>query len=303
MATGFEVLGAVGTALQLVKLATNVVEFFSDMATGFNDMDGKIGRINRELKDFKESAKFAHLNLDHYQIDDLGLKQVLCQYESTISQLGRKMQKIHGRKWLWGKTKMWMQLMKSDSEVAMLREQLRQHTRELLTKFTAAALAHIKKDVKEIKKDVRGVQSDVRAHYEFSRSSHQSIMSSQNSSEENIKAFIDARLATLSITTPTLPPADLDDDGLFDFDSPPLSPLDTSPPDSPPLSPVNGSPVGSIAASTTAWCYGYLKRRDSTDTFAWCEEGSCYAHSVNSTTTSDGGHPFAPSSLPASLAS
>lgn len=290
MATGFEVLGAVGTALQLVKLATNAVEFFSDMATGFKDLDGKIGLINKELKDFKESAKFAHLNLDHYQIDDLGLKQALCRYESTISQLGRKMQKIHGKKKLWGKTKMWMQLMKSDSEVAMLREQLRQHTRELLTKFTAAALVQIKKDVKEIKRDVKGVQSDVRAHYEFSRSSHQSIMSSQNSSEENIKAFIDSRLATLSITTPTLPPADLDDDGLFDFHSPPLSP-------------VNGSPVGSIAASTTAWCYYNLKRKDSKDSYAFCEGSSCYALSVNSTTTSDGGHPFAPSSFPASLAS
>lgn len=127
------------------------------MATGLNDLDGKIGLISKELKDFKGSAKFAQLNLHHYQVDNLGLKQSLCQYESTISHLGRKMQKIHGKKKLWDKTKMRMQLTKSDSEVAMLREELRKHTQELLTKFTATALVQIKKDVKEIEIDVRGV--------------------------------------------------------------------------------------------------------------------------------------------------
>lgn len=64
MATGLEVLGAVGTALQLVEIASQAVAYFSDMTTGFKDLDGKVGNIYQDLDNFKDSAKWAHRNLE-----------------------------------------------------------------------------------------------------------------------------------------------------------------------------------------------------------------------------------------------
>jgi uncharacterized protein YoxC len=156
--TGLEVLGAVGASLQLVGLATKAVKLFSDMSTGFKDADGKAALIHQELSNFKQCAKFANHNLNHTQVDDVGLEH--------IWQLGHKMQTIQAEKMLFGKTEMWMKLMSSDSDVNMLREQLQKHTSELMGKFTVVMLKEINGDVKEIK-------SDVRAHYDFSRSTHQ----------------------------------------------------------------------------------------------------------------------------------
>jgi hypothetical protein len=98
MATGLEVLGAVGAAFQLVELAAKAFKLFSDMSTGFKDANGEAALIRRELFNFKQSAKFAHNNLKHLRVDDIGLQQSLLKYESSISQLGHKMQAIHGRK-------------------------------------------------------------------------------------------------------------------------------------------------------------------------------------------------------------
>ena len=135
-----EVLGAVSASLALVGLATKAVKLFSDMSTGFKDADGKAALIHQDLFNFKQSAKFAHHKLEHVKVDDLGLKQCLVKYEGSIAQLGHKMQAIQGSKRLWGKTKKWMELMSSDSEVTMLRQQLKQHTSELTEKFTLVML-------------------------------------------------------------------------------------------------------------------------------------------------------------------
>jgi hypothetical protein len=262
-----EALGAVSASLALVILATKVVKFFSDMSTGFKDADGKAKLIHEDLYNFKLGAKFAHNNLDHLKVDDLGLKQCLVKYEVSIAQLGHKMQAIHGKKRLWGQTKKWMELMSSDSEVAMLRQHLKQHlkqhTSELTEKFTLAMLQEIKGDVKEIK-------TDVRANHAFNMSAHQSVMLWQQSSDERLDT-IEAKLdAAIGLQTPKMSPFHLDDDDLFDLDleSPPLSP-------SPPASP--------------RWCVDNLVRRNSTDSYAMCEASSCYAVSINSTTTSNGG--------------
>lgn len=262
MATGIEVLGAVAASLQLVQLAAKAVSLFSDMSTGFKDADGKAALIHQELFNFKQSAKFAHHNLDHLKVDDLGLKQSLVKYEGSISQLGHKMQAIQGKKRLWGQTKKWMALMSNDSEVTMLRHQLKQHTTELTEKFTLTMLKGIKEDVKEIK-------TDVRAHYDFNRSTHQSVMLWQQSSDEKLDTLKAKLDAAIGLQTPVLSPFRLDDDDLFDLDSPPLSP-------SPPASP--------------RWCHFNLVRRNSTDSSAWCESSSCCAFSAHSTTTLDGGH-------------
>ncbi|KAM0704342.1 hypothetical protein Q7P35_008576 [Cladosporium inversicolor] len=120
------------------------------MSTGFTDADKKAALIHQDLFDFKQSAKFAHHNLEHVKIHDLGLKQSLVKYEGTISQLGHKMQAIQGKKRLWSKTKKWMELMSSDSEVTMLRNQLKQHTREMTEKFTLVMLERMKQDVKAV---------------------------------------------------------------------------------------------------------------------------------------------------------
>jgi hypothetical protein len=267
MATVVEILGTVAASLQLVALATKAVKLFSDMSTGFKDADGKAALIHQDLLNFKQSAKFAYHNLEHVKVDDLGLKQCLVKYEGSIAQLGHKMQAIQGRKRLWGKTKKWMELMSSDSEVTMLRQQLKQHTSELTEKFTLVMLQEIKGDVKEIK-------TDVRAHYDFSRTTHQSVMLWQQSSIERLDTIESKLDAAVALQTPTLSPFRLDDDDLFDFDL-----------ESPPLSP---SP--SPAASSPRWCVGNIVRRNSTDSTAFCDASSCDALSEHSTTTPDGGH-------------
>jgi hypothetical protein len=167
------------------------------MSTGFKDAEGKAALIHQDLYNFKQSAKFAHHNLKHLKVDSLGLEQCLVKYEGTIAQLGQKMQAIQGRKRLWGMTKEWMELMWSDSEVMMLREQLRQHTSELTEKFTLVMLQEIKGDVQEIK-------TDVRAHYDFSRSTHQSVMLWQQSSDERLDTLESKLDAAIGLQTPKI---------------------------------------------------------------------------------------------------
>jgi len=217
-----EVLGAASASIHLVKLAAGTVKFFSDMASGFKDLDGKVALVHTDLYSFEQNARVAHQNLERVKVDDLGLTQLLSRYKSTITKLRGKMEKINHKKKLWGKTKMWMQLMKSDSEVLMLREQLRRHSGELLHKFTVTTLLQVKQDVKAIRQDVRQVSTTVHTHHEFSRNAHQSIMLGQQSimlhqrsSEENLRRLIDSRLPVQNIQTPTAPPAHY---------SPPVSP-------------------------------------------------------------------------------
>jgi hypothetical protein len=273
-----EVLGAVAASLQLVGLATKAVRLFSDMSTGFKDADKTAALIHEDLFNFKQSAKFAHHNLEHVKIDDLGLRQSLVKYEGTIAQLGHKMQAIQGKKRLWSQTKKWMKLMSSDSEVTMLRNQLKQHTSELTEKFTLVMLERMKQDVKEIK-------TEVRAHHEFSRSAHQSVMLWQQGSEERLDT-IEAKLdAAISLQTPTLSPFRLDDDGLFDLldlGSPPRSIISSSPPTTPPAA--GNSPVRSSSplSDRSIFCTRNITRRNSDDTLAWCSASSCDANSIHS---------------------
>jgi hypothetical protein len=160
--SGFEVAGAVGVAFQLANVATKAVKLFSEMSTGFKDTDGTAARIHNELSSFKQSAKAARNNLNDLRIDNLDLKQALLQYEDTVTQLRYKMQIIQSKTKLVGRTKMWMELMSSDSEVTMLRRQLRQHTRDLTQNFNLVMLKGLTGDVREIKT----VTGD---HYELSR--------------------------------------------------------------------------------------------------------------------------------------
>jgi hypothetical protein len=294
MATPVEVLGAVSASLHLVELATKAVKLFSDMSTGFKDADGKAALIHQELFNFKQSAKFANHNLNHTQVHDVGLKQSLLKYEDSISQLGYKMQAIQAKKKLIGRTKMWMKLMSSDSEVNMLRQQLEKHTGELMGKFTVVMLKEIKGDVKEIK-------TDVRAHYDFSRSTHQynvsahqSVMLRHEASDEKIDTLTAKLEAAIGLQTPVLSPFRLDDDDLFDLHTPPLSPsppLSASPPLSPAMSPAaDVTPEGSSSRTSGAWCGQNMVRRDSTDTYAYCEGSDCDAYSFTSRNTEDSMH-------------
>lgn len=292
MATGLEVLGAVGASLQLVELATKAVKLFSDMTTGFKDTDKKAALIHQDLFNFKQSAKFAHHNLGHVQIDDLGLKQSLVKYEDTIAQLGQKMQKIQSKKRLWNKAKKWIELMSNDSEVTMLRGQLKQHTSELTEKFTLAMLERMKHDVTGIKQDVKKIKTRVGNHHEFSRSAHQQVMLWQQSSDERLDT-IEAKLdAAVGLKTPNLSPFRLDDPDLFDLNSPPHSP----PPTTSPAADV--SPAASL--SSTRWCFSNIVRRSSSDTLAWCESSSCYACSAHSDYSS---HAWVAGTRPVSSAS
>jgi hypothetical protein len=142
--SGFEVAGAVGVAIQLAGVATKAFKLFSDMSRGFKDVDGTAARIHNELSSFKQSAKAARNNLKDLKIDNLDLKQALLEYEHTVAQLHRKMQVIQSKKQLVGRTKMWMELMSSDSEVTMLRRQLKRHTSELSKNFTLVELKGIR---------------------------------------------------------------------------------------------------------------------------------------------------------------
>lgn len=286
MATGLEVLGAVGAAFQLVELAAKAFKLFSDMSTGFKDANGEAALIRRELFNFKQSAKFAHNNLKHLRVDDIGLQQSLLKYESSISQLGHEMQAIHGRKRPWGQTKNWMKLMSKDSEVTMLRHQLKQHTSELAEKFTLVTLKEIRDAVKEI-------EAVGQAHYDLSKNARQEdtlwkqadTLWKQASTESLniIKAAVDGGA---SLQTPVLSPYRFDDDHLFDLDTPPLSP---SPPGSAPISPVESVSPDWIEQLN---CPFPLTRRHSTDTLAWCEGSDCYANSIHSSKTGDGRHRF-----------
>jgi hypothetical protein len=313
MATGLEVVGAVSASLHLVELATKAVKLFSDMSTGFKDADGKAALIHQELFNFKQSAKFANHNLSHVQVDDLGLKQSLSKYEDSISQLGYKMQTIQAKKKLIGRTKMWMKLMSSDSEVNMLRQQLEKHTGELMGKFTVVMLKEIKGDVKEIK-------TDVRAHYDFSRSTHQynvsayqSIMLRHEASEEKLDTLAAKFEAAIGLQTPVMSPFRTDDNDLFDLHTPPLSPsppLSASPPfsASPPLSPAispaaDVTPEGSSPRTSGAWCGQNMVRRDSTDTYAYCEGSDCDAYSFTSRGTEASMHRLRTITRAGSLAS
>jgi uncharacterized phage infection (PIP) family protein YhgE len=184
--SGFEVAGAVGVAFQLANVATKAVKLFSEMSTGFKDTDGTAARIHNELSSFKQSAKAARNNLSDLKIDNLDLEQALLQYEDTVTQLRYKMQIIQSKTKLVGRTKMWMELMSSDSEVTMLRRQLRQHTRDLTQNFTLVMLKGLTGDVREIKT----VTGD---HYELSRTmqrdqerAHRENALSHRASEERL---------------------------------------------------------------------------------------------------------------------
>lgn len=187
------------------------------------------------------------------------------------------MKKIHGKKRLWGKTKMWMKLMKSDGEVQVLREKLRKHIREILVKFEVSTLVQMKKYIKVIGEDVVRIKSttqnihhDVRTGHGRMESRLNSVMLSQQSSEEELRLIHEKleELTVQNIQTPVLSPIDLENDGdLFELDyasSLPSSPLD-SPPGTPP------SPEE---------CWGYLTHNSSSDTFTHCSRSDCDAYSI-----------------------
>jgi hypothetical protein len=179
-----------------------------------------------------------------------------------------------------------MKLMSKDSEVTILRHQLKRHTSELAEKFTLATLKEIRDAVKEIK-------AVGQAHYDLSKNARQEdtlwkqadTLWKQASTESLniIKAAVDGGA---SLQTPVLSPYRFDDDHLFDLDTPPLSP---SPPGSAPI-----SPVGSVSPDEIEQlgCPSRLTRRHSTDTLAWCERPDCYANSIHSSKTFYGRHWF-----------
>lgn len=282
MATGLEILGAVGTALQLLELAGKAVNFFSSMSTGFKDVDGEILKIHQDLSNFRASVKFAHQNLDHEQVNDLDLTRALQRYETTIQQFGRKMKTIRRKKKLWGNVKRWMKLMKRDSEVQMLRSQLLEHTKEIMIKFQVSTLVQIKKGVKEIKQDVHQVRTDVHRVESNMRTGFDSLTLHTQRSDESLRAFIKTNFEAFrvqGIETPALSPAN----------SPPLSPVTTSPPDSPPsesppleVESPPGSPLSVSSDQSSISCGGAFWRRNSGDTFAHCNASDCDAVSLRS---------------------
>jgi hypothetical protein len=162
--SGFEVAGAVGLAVTLVGQSKNVYDFFCDMASGFKDRDGKITTIRGELHSFKRFAKYAHSNLERQQLaDNLDLRRCLIRYQNTVLQLGRRLKYIRRQRSIWGTTRKWMKLMKSDAGIHATRRQLVQHRQEILMKFSVSTLVQIRSDTRAVGRNVGRARDDIRA--------------------------------------------------------------------------------------------------------------------------------------------
>jgi hypothetical protein len=201
--SGVEVLGAFAASIQLIGLAGKAVKLFFEMSRGFEDANGEAALIHEELSSFKQSAKFASENLKRLRVDDLGLEQSIWRYQGSITKLVLKMEAIESRKKLIGQTRMWMELMSTDSEVTKLRGTLRRHTRELAANFTLSMLDETWRDGKKTRRDGEMTQRDGKktrkyveerktAQFDFIRSTRQDRESERQDREsmrEELESF------------------------------------------------------------------------------------------------------------------
>jgi hypothetical protein len=244
--SGFEVAGAVGLAVTLVGQSKNVYDFFCDMASGFKDRDGKITTIRGELHPFKRFAKYAHSNLERQQLaDNLDLRRCLIRYQNTVLQLGRRLKYTRRQRSIWGTTRKWMKLMKSDAGIHATRRQLVQHRQEILMKFSVSTLVQIRSDTRAVGRNVGRARDDIRAvdrNVGHARDDvrvvnrsltyvHDNVREVQaqmqtsfdamalrmSSSEENLRQMNEtlAQLCPQEIQTPAFGPVDLQADDLF----------------------------------------------------------------------------------------
>jgi hypothetical protein len=113
------------------------------------------------------------------------------------------MEAIESRKKLIGQTRMWMELMSTDSEVTKLRGTLRRHTRELAANFTLSMLDETWRDGKKTRRDGEMTQRDGKktrkyveerktAQFDFIRSTRQDRESERQDREsmrEELESF------------------------------------------------------------------------------------------------------------------
>jgi hypothetical protein len=246
--SGFEVAGAVGLAVTLVGQSKNVYDFFCDMASGFKDRDGKITTIRGELHPFKRFAKYAHSNLERQQLaDNLDLRRCLIRYQNTVLQLGRRLKYTRRQRSIWGTTRKWMKLMKSDAGIHATRRQLVQHRQEILMKFSVSTLVQIRSDTRAVGRNVGRARDDIRVVNRSLTYFHDNVREVQaqmqtsfdamalrmSSSEENLRQMNEtlAQLCPQEIQTPAFGPVDLQADDLFAsnfalWTSPPLPIVD-----------------------------------------------------------------------------